>query len=285
MSSRGHLPEATIQPAVSDPPRVEQSVPSPRRPSRWRWPLPFLPAAGLLGLVIVGWQLYVDLSDVSETILVSPTAVASTIVDRWAILEPELMATLAEVLKGFALASVVGIGLGVLISSSRVMRLTLYPLIVTSQAVPVIAIAPLLITWFGFGSTSKVLVSALVAFFPIVVNSAAGLASLDEGVVTLMRSFPASRLQIFLRARLPNALPQIFSGLKVGVVLAVIGAVVGEWVGADEGLGYLIVRANASLTVDLVFACIVLLAAMGIVLFIVVNLVEQLVLPWRRKSR
>jgi len=195
------------------------------------------------------------------------------------------MATLAEVLKGFALASVVGIGLGVLISSSRVMRLTLYPLIVTSQAVPVIAIAPLLITWFGFGSTSKVLVSALVAFFPIVVNSAAGLASLDEGVVTLMRSFPASRLQIFLRARLPNALPQIFSGLKVGVVLAVIGAVVGEWVGADEGLGYLIVRANASLTVDLVFACIVLLAAMGIVLFIVVNLVEQLVLPWRRKSR
>jgi NitT/TauT family transport system permease protein len=148
----------------------------------------------------------------------------------------------------------------------------------------VIAIAPLLITWFGFGSTSKVLVSALIGFFPMVVSSATGLASLDAGVVSLMRSFPASPIQIFLRARLPNALPQIFAGLKIAAVLSVVGAVVGEWVGSDQGLGYLIVRANASLAIDLVFAAIVLLSLMGIAFFAAVSLLERLVIPWRREE-
>lgn len=140
--------------------------------------------------------------------------------------------------------------------------MTLYPLIITSQAVPIIAIAPLLITWLGFGTPSKVAVSALIAFFPVTVSTAAGLSSLEAGAVALMRSFPAGRTQIFVRARLPNALPQIFSGLKVAAVLAVVGAVVGEWVGSDSGLGYLIVRQNA-LRTDTVFACVVLLAALG----------------------
>jgi NitT/TauT family transport system permease protein len=179
----------------------------------------------------------------------------------------------------------VGLLLAIVITSSRVLRAALYPLIVTSQAMPVIAIAPLLITWFGFGPTSKILVSALIAFFPMVVSSAAGLGSLSSDVVNLMRSFPASRIQIFLRARLPNALPQIFAGLKVAAVLSVIGAVIGEWVGADEGLGYLIVRANTSLAIDLVFASIVLLALLGIAFFAAVALVERLVMPWQHQEQ
>jgi NitT/TauT family transport system permease protein len=242
----------------------------------------YVPAAVLIVLAIGAWQLYVSVTGVREIILPPPTRVASTLADQWPVLRPQLVVTFWEALQGFAIAAVVGLALAILITSSRILRLALYPLLVASQAMPVLAIAPLLITWFGYGGTSKVLVSALVAFFPVVVSSAAGLDSLDRGVIALMRSFPASRLQVFWRATFPNALPQIFSGLKVAAVLSVIGAVVGEWVGADQGLGYLIVRANASLSTDLVFAAIVLLSLMGIAFFAAVSVVETLALPWRR---
>jgi NitT/TauT family transport system permease protein len=283
-------PESIAEPpptgpiASRSPPALGAAARPKRRRSPWRRAFDYVPAAALLALVVVGWQAYVELFDVRDIILPPPTDVASTLVERWPSLQPELLVTMSEAAQGFFLSAAVGLLLAVLITSSRVLRLALYPLLVTSQAIPVIAVAPLLITWFGFGPTSKVLVSALIAFFPMVVSSAAGLASLDAGVVSLMRSFPASRTQIFLRARLPNALPQIFAGLKVAAVLSVIGAVVGEWVGADQGLGYLIVRANATLAIDLVFAAIVLLALMGIAFFAAVSLLERLVIPWRREE-
>lgn len=281
MSSLGSVTEQPPRAVLTEEPR-SAIAPTPRGRHRpvWRRLLAYLPATVLLAVLVVGWQAYVAIFDIREIILPPPTKVASTLVDRWSILEPQLLVTLGEAVRGFLLAAVVGLLLAIAITSSRVLRLALYPLIITSQAMPVIAIAPLLITWFGFGPTSKILVSALIAFFPMVVSSAAGLASLDSGVVSLMRSFPASRTQIFLRARLPNALPQIFAGLKVAAVLSVVGAVVGEWVGADSGLGYLIVRANATLSADLVFAAIVLLSLMGIVFFAAVSLVERLVMPW-----
>ena len=150
---------------------------------------------------------------------------------------------------------------------------------------PVIAIAPLLIIWFGYGPTSKILVAALVAFFPIVVSAAAGLASLDDGAVRLMRSFPCSQWHIFSKARLPHALPQIFSGLKVAAVLSVVGAVVGEWVGSNEGLGYLIIHSNAKLAIVTVFGSVVVLTLMGIALFLIVTLIEWLSLPWNRRPQ
>ncbi len=240
----------------------------------------YVPALLVLAGAVGLWQAYVVVFDIREIILPPPGTVASALVHRWSVLEPELLVTLREAVEGFFLAAVVGLLLAIAITASRPIRVALYPLIITSQAIPVIAIAPLLITWFGFGSTSKVLVSALIAFFPMVVSSAAGLASLDSGVVSLMRSFPASGTQIFLRARLPNALPQIFAGLKVAAVLSVVGAVVGEWAGANSGLGYLIIRSNASLSIDLVFASIVLLSVMGVAFFAVVSLAERLVMPW-----
>ena len=150
---------------------------------------------------------------------------------------------------------------------------------------PVIALAPLLVIWFGYGPTSKILVAALIAFFPIVVNTSAGLTSLDGSAVTLMRSFPATKRQVLLRARIPNALPQFFSGLKVAAPLAVVGAVVGEWVSADAGLGYLIIRANATLSTEIVFGSIALLSLAGIALFVLVSAIEWLALPWHRKAQ
>jgi NitT/TauT family transport system permease protein len=173
--------------------------------------------------------------------------------------------------------------LAVLVTAWRALRLAIYPIVVASQAMPVIAIAPLLIIWFGYGPTSKILVAALVAFFPIVVSSAAGLASLNDGAVRLMQSFPASRNQVFLQARLPHASPQIFAGLKVAAVLSVVGAVVGEWVGSDEGLGFLIIQSNAKLATTTVFGAVVVLTLMGIVLFLIVTLIEWLALPWNRR--
>lgn len=275
---------ATKPPAVSSRQApAAKPAPAPRPPARrslLRRAWTYVPAMLLFLALIGAWQLYVAIFDIRDVILPTPGAVASTVADRWFVLQPEMLATLSEAVQGFLLAAVVGLLLAIAITSSRVLRVALYPLIITSQAVPVIAIAPLLITWFGFGPTSKILVSALIAFFPMVVSSAVGLASLDSGVVSLMRSFPASPTQIFLKARLPNALPQIFAGLKVAAVLSVVGAVVGEWAGADAGLGYLIIRSNASLATDLVFASIVLLSVMGIAFFVVVSLVERLLMPW-----
>jgi ABC-type nitrate/sulfonate/bicarbonate transport system permease component len=240
------------------------------------------PALVVVVLALAAWEAYVSLADVRDVILPPPSAVASKLVHQWGVFHPELRVTAVEALQGFLLAVAAGFLLGVALTSSRLLRVTLYPLIITSQAIPIIAIAPLLITWFGFGTSSKVAVSALIAFFPVTVASAAGLASLDEGAVALMRSFPAGRLQIFFRARLPNALPQIFAGLKVAAVLSVVGAVVGEWVGSDSGLGYLIVRQNALLATDTVFACVVLLAGLGIAFFLAVVALEWLLLPWNR---
>jgi NitT/TauT family transport system permease protein len=243
-----------------------------------------LPAAALLIAFFVGWGVYVEVADVRDVILPSPTAVARSLVDNWDIYRSELAVTLREAVIGFLIAIGVGLVLATLVTVSRVLRLALYPLIVASQAMPVIALAPLLVVWFGYGPTSKVLVAALIAFFPIVVSTAAGLASLDLSAVTLMESFPASQYEIFVRARLPNALPQMFSGIKVAAPLAVVGAVVGEWVSADAGLGYLIIRSNATLATEIVFGAIVLLCLSGIALFLIVSIVEWFVLPWYRKA-
>jgi NitT/TauT family transport system permease protein len=257
----------------------------PRKRGR-SWTRRFLttvcPAVAVVVLALLAWQAYVELADVRDVILPPPTAVFSKLIHQWSVFQPELLVTAKEALQGLLIATVGGFLLGVAITSSRILRVTLYPLIITSQAIPIIAIAPLLITWLGFGASSKIAVSALIAFFPVTVSTAAGLASLEAGAVSLMQSFPAGRLQIFVRARLPNALPQIFSGLKVAAVLAVVGAVVGEWVGSDSGLGYLIVRQNALLATDTVFACVVLLAGLGIAFFLTVVALEWLVLPWNR---
>lgn len=244
-----------------------------------------VPAGVLLALVVAGWELYVELSGIRDIILPPPSAVFSSLWSHWGVYQPELAVTAIESLKGFALAIGASFVLAIAVTASRVLRLAVYPLIIATQAMPVIAIGPLFITWFGFGQTSKVLVSALIAFFPITVSTVAGLMSLDDGMVALMRSFPAGRVQIFLRARLPNALPQIFSGLKVGAVLSVVGAVVGEWIGSDSGLGHLIIRANASFAIETVFGAIVLLSGLGIAFFVAVASAEWLFLPWNRKSQ
>jgi NitT/TauT family transport system permease protein len=257
----------------------------PRRASLVRRGLAAGPAIGVFVVFIAVWEIYVRYAGVSSLVLPGPSEIFTSLTEDWRVYRPHAIVTLRESVIGFALASVVAMALATMITSSRALRLAIYPFMLASQAVPIIAVAPLMILWFGFGETSKILAAAFVAFFPIAVNAAAGLSSLDPGAVTLMRSFPASRRDIFLRARLPNALPQIFSGLRIGAVLSVIGAIVGEFVGADQGLGMLLARANSSLQPTTVFGCIVWLSIMGMAIFGLVALLEWLLMPWRRATK
>lgn len=240
-----------------------------------------LPAAFLVLLLVI-WEIAARVGDVPEYILPAPTAIAERVGRSWDTLWEATLITTSEVLIGFAIGVVLGIGLAIPIAYSPIVRNTLYPLIVASQAVPKIAIAPLLVLWLGFDIWPKIAVTALMVFFPVTVTAAEGFSSVDRNLLDLLRSVNATPAQIFFRIRFPHALPHIFSGLKVGITLAVVGAVVGEWVGADSGLGYLLTYANTLLDSTLLFAALFLLVVLGVVLFVLVDMAERLLLPWHR---
>lgn len=242
-----------------------------------------LPAA-FIAAILVLWEIVARLGSVPEYILPAPTDIAARVVRSWDILWDALMVTTSEVLIGFALGVVLGIALAIPIAYSTTVRNTLYPIIVASQAVPKIAIAPLLVLWLGFDIWPKIAVTALMVFFPVTVTAAEGFTSVDRNLIDLLRSVHASPAQLFFRIRFPHAMPHIFSGLKVGITLAVVGAVVGEWVGADSGLGYLLVYANTLLDSTLLFAALFLLIVLGVVLFILVGVAERLILPWNHEA-
>ena len=236
----------------------------------------------LVVLVILAiWEIGVRLTATPAWLLPPPSDVISTLVTDRALLAPAFLVTLSEVLLGFLLAVVAGLGLAVLIDASPVLRRAIYPLVVASQTVPIPAIAPLLLVWFGYGLLPKVLVTALIGFFAITVSAVDGFRSADREQLDLLRSMGATPRELFRRVRLPHAAPAIFSGAKIAIAVCVIGAVFGELVGSHAGLGYLLTRALAQFRTDLVMAAIVLLSLMGIGLVWVTSKVEDRVLPWR----
>ena len=164
------------------------------------------------------------------------------------------------------------------------MERALYPFIIASQTIPIIVIAPMLLIWVGYGLAPKVIVVALISFFPIVVNMVDGLKSVDRDMVNLMRTLGANRRQVFFKVQVPTSLPYLFSGMRVAIAVSVIGAVIGEWVGSSEGLGYLMLRSKPQFLTERVFASIVILSALGIGLFASVGIVERLAIPWRRPA-
>jgi ABC-type nitrate/sulfonate/bicarbonate transport system permease component len=236
----------------------------------------------LVAAILMAWEIAVRATNTPTWLLPAPSDVArSLVVDRHLLL-PNALVTLGEVLLGFALAVASGVGLGIAVYRSPTLYRVLYPLIIGSQTVPIPALAPLLLVWFGYGLLPKVLVTALVGFFPIVVNTVEGLRGTDREVVNLLRSFGATRGTVFRLAELPSSLPAIFAGAKIAVAISVIGAVFGELVGAKAGLGYLMTRAIAQFETPRLVAAIFLLSLMGTGLFALVSLVERVVLPWRR---
>jgi NitT/TauT family transport system permease protein len=260
-------------------------APAARGPSWFkRHRTKILPIAFLLALLIL-WELISQYTDLfPEYVLPAPTAIAERMWDSASLLWSATKVTLVEVVVGFLMGAAFGLLLALPIAYSPTIRATLYPLIVASQAVPKIAIGPLLVLWLGLGAWPKLVIVALMVFFPVVITAAEGFSSVDRNLLDLMRSVHASQWEIFRRIRFPHALPQIFSGLKIGITLAVVGAVVGEWIAADNGLGYLLLQANTQLDSTLLFSALVLLVAMGVVLFIVVEILERVLLPWRPSS-
>lgn len=243
-----------------------------------------LPTAVLLGALVV-WEVTWRVFSVPRFIVPLPSSVLAETWDwRWRLLGHSWV-TLYETLAGFGLSIVVATPLAVIIVYSPMLRSAIYPLLVVTQAVPKVAIAPILLLLLGAGEVSKVVVAFSVAFFPIVVDTATGLAATPPELLDLSRSYRAGPLRTFLKVRFPMALPFFFSGLKVAVTLSVIGAVVGEFVGSDRGLGYVILSATSYWKADLAFGAILLLAVMAVGLFGLVELVERLVCPWYVHAR
>jgi ABC-type nitrate/sulfonate/bicarbonate transport system permease component len=240
------------------------------------WPV------ALIGALLAAWELIVRWRDTPAWLLPTPSLIGRTLVEDRALLLANARVTLAEVLLGFGLAVVVGVALGVLITTVPPVARAIYPIVITSQTIPIPAIAPLLLIWFGYGLFPKVLVTALIGFFPIVVATVDGIRRTDRDTLDLFRTLRAGPWVRLRHAQLPSALPSIFSGARIAMTACVIGAVFAELTGSSQGLGYLLNRAGGQFLTARVFAIIVVLSLMGIALFALIALLERLLLPWRR---
>lgn len=241
-----------------------------------------LPSVAMV-LLIVLWEVAVDVFSIPLYIIPAPSAIFTASLKSGGQIPFHTLITLYETFAGFALSIVIGVGLGIVIVSSRLLRDTFFPLLVIAQSVPKVAIAPVLLITLGYGELPKIIIVFLVCFFPIVVSTAAGLESAPREVLDLARSMSATTIDTFRKVRFPSAMPQIFVGLKVAVILAVIGAIIGEFVGSDRGLGYLILISMSQANTPLAFGAIGVLAVLSIVLFYGVELLERIVVPWAQE--
>ncbi len=237
----------------------------------------------LLGFLAL-WEGIVQGFHLPRYILPPPSRILGEAVMHLPRYGPHILTTLGEMLLGIALAYAVALPLALIMVRFPLVERALFPLLIGSQAVPVFALAPLLVLWFGYGIPSKVAMASLIVFFPVVVNTRDGLRAADPDLVALLKSMGASEAQIFRKVRVYAALPYLFSGTRIAVSVSTIGAVIGEWVGSTRGLGYLMLHANAQLRVDVVFVAILYLTILGVGLFYLVSAIERWVLPWYRPS-
>lgn len=255
---------------------------APSQAAEWAsaiaWPL------ASFAVLLLAWEWLVPLAGVPEYILPVPSAFFERLWTDRSLIFQHTLVTANEIVLGFLMAAVISIPLGYIIVSVRLLEKAVYPVIVFFQLVPKIAIAPLFVVWFGFGLFPKVLLTFLLCFFPTLVASMTGFRALDERVLYLTRSMGATPWQTFRKVRVPAALNYIFSGLKVSAVFAATGAIVGEFVGANSGLGYLLLRGTSFLDMPLIFACLVALSVVGILFSYLVDGLEVLLMPWQRKS-
>jgi len=240
----------------------------------------YLPPALLLAALVLGWEAWVRVFDTKPYVLPAPSRVWKAFLEIRGTLPAHIRTTMAEALLGLFFACAVGVVLAAVIALVPLVRRVLYPILVASQTIPMVVLAPLLIIWFGFGMTPKVVVVALYGFFPITVATVDGLVSADREMVGLVRSMGAGRLAVLRYVLIPSALPSFFAGLKIAAAYAVLGAVIGEWVGAESGLGLFITRAQTSFRVDRVFVAVFIIALVSMALFAAVHIAARLATPW-----
>jgi NitT/TauT family transport system permease protein len=237
----------------------------------------------VVGLLVI-WQAATVVFNIPNWLLPSPARIFVAMWEWRNVLAYDTGVTLVETLVGFALAVIGGIPIAAALVSSDLLWRAFYPVLAAIQSVPKNAIAPLLILWFGTGQLSKVIIAFLISFFPIVINAVSGMMLVDADAMDMVKSLRATRWQVFWYFRLPNALPFIFAAAKVSITLALVGAVIGEFVGADSGLGYVILVSSSQLHTDVAFVAIVLLAVIGMALFSMVGVVERLTTPWAARA-
>lgn len=265
---------------------MSDDVRAVRSTRRWAtWDNPALWYVLALALVLGCWQLFITVTSTADYLVPRPAKVFDALGDYRVVILKAAWVTTRTILIAFLISTVVGIAVAIPIAFVRPVRLISSPLLAISQAVPRIALAPLFIVWFGFGSKTNVIIAVSVALFPIIVNTMLGLLSITPDVVNLGRSMGGGRLRIFRYLRWPLALPSIFAGLKVAVTLAVVGAVVGEFIVGSDGLGYLTISASANQNSSLLFACVIALSIIGVAFFAVIEGLEKLVLRHHPGSR
>src|ERR1700744_2050278 len=265
----------------------ERKLVEPKRPAsvsravNAAWIRPFL----FLLFIVVAWDVTIRLFRIPPYQIPAPGDVIAVLWQDWPELARQPWPTPYATLCVFLLSAVFGIPLAMLIAGSKTVESYVYPLLVFSQSVPKVAIAPLFVVWFGFGIIPKVIAAFLLGFFPVVVSAVQGFKSVDPDMVDLARAMEGSRFQVFCAVNLPHAMPSIFSGLKVSVTLAVVGAVVGEFVGSNSGIGYVLQRSIGTFDLPTMFAALVILALLGVVLFWIVDRIERFVIPWHVSQR
>lgn len=248
-----------------------------------RWLPPVLLVVALVAL----WQIAASTGFLADTLglesflVPSPSEIADVMWSDRSLLADNAWVTLYEIVAGFLVALVVGLAAAVGLHRSRLLRSAGYPVVVASQTIPVIVLAPILVVWFGYGIGPKLFIIALICFFPITVNTLDGLRSADQLSIRMMRTIYAGGWQIFRRVEAPSAAPYVFSGAKIAIAVAVIGAVFGEWAGSERGLGHLMLQDNAQLLTARLFASVVILSAMAIALFGLISLLERRLIRWR----
>ena len=246
---------------------------------RRTWP-PLL----LLAAAVGAWELVVRAFGVQDYIFPAPSAVARSLGDDRALLWHATLVTVREVILGYALAVALGLAVAVVVHASAAVRHALLPILVLSQTIPTVVLAPVLAIVLGYGLTPKLVVVAVVCFFPIVVNAVDGLRSADPELVRMMRTLDGNRLAIFRRVEWPGALPAIFSGARIAATYAAVGAVFGEWAGSTSGLGFVMLQAQPALETDRIFAAVLILSALALGLYAFVTLAERLLVPWQREA-
>lgn len=258
----------------------------PPKTSRWLWTVvaEMLPAVLGLATVLGAWEAWVRLRNVKAYLVPAPSKVAERLYEDPALFTLEGLKTLEGALLGFAAGAGIAFLLAVLMSQSRYLERAIFPLAILVKVTPIVAIAPLLTIWFGFGLGPKVFIAGLIVFFPVMVNALVGLRSVNANALALLESLAASRLDVFLKLRLPSSLPYLFAAFKVSIPLSVIGAVVAEWFSGDRGLGRVIYLANNDLRTDRAFAGIFTLAIIGVGLFLITSMIERRVLFWHEST-
>ena len=266
--------EAPVRGQAAEP--AGKSRPARSRALVWSYGPASAITLGAIGL----WELILRVAHVPEYLIPTPSEVAADFKSDWPVLEPNMFVTLREIALGFAISVIAGVGLAVLLHLSPTLRRAVYPLLIASQTIPIIVLAPILVILFGYGIKPKLIIVALICFFPIVVNGIDGLRSVDEDLIRMMLTLNGTRWSIFRRVEFPAALPAIFSGMRIAATFAAIGAVFGEWSGSNQGLGYIMLAATPNLLTARIFAAIVLLTVVALGLFGLVSLLERVLVPW-----